>query len=123
MLGVNLGSLGFLTSVTLDDMCGVLEQALYGQVRYSERVMLEAQVIRKTTMVHHARALNDAGVQGYAVIRGKEERVTRKGFDTFCPVGPWIVTEDEIGDGVSHLQGRLWVKDRKSTRLNSSHRT
>ena len=44
-----------------------------------------------------------------AVIRGKEERVTRKGFDTFCPVGPWIVTEDEIGDGVSHLQGRLWV--------------
>jgi 2-keto-4-pentenoate hydratase/2-oxohepta-3-ene-1,7-dioic acid hydratase in catechol pathway len=44
-----------------------------------------------------------------AVIRGKEERVTRKGFDSFCPVGPWIVTEDEIGDAVSHLQGRLWV--------------
>jgi 2-keto-4-pentenoate hydratase/2-oxohepta-3-ene-1,7-dioic acid hydratase in catechol pathway len=44
-----------------------------------------------------------------AVIRGKEERVTRKGFDTFCPVGPWIVTEDEIGDAVSNLQGRLWV--------------
>ena len=44
-----------------------------------------------------------------AVIRGKEERVTRKGFDTFCPVGPWIVTEDEIGDGVFDLQGRLWV--------------
>ncbi|MSP94527.1 MAG: FAA hydrolase family protein [Alphaproteobacteria bacterium] len=44
-----------------------------------------------------------------AVIRGKEERVTRKGFDTFCPVGPWIVTEDEIGEGVSNLQGRLWV--------------
>jgi 2-keto-4-pentenoate hydratase/2-oxohepta-3-ene-1,7-dioic acid hydratase in catechol pathway len=44
-----------------------------------------------------------------AVIRGKEERVTRKGFDTFCPVGPWIVTEDEIGDAVSNLRGRLWV--------------
>ena len=44
-----------------------------------------------------------------AVIRGKEERVTRKGFDTFCPVGPWVVTEDEIGDTVHHLQGRLWV--------------
>ena len=44
-----------------------------------------------------------------AVIRGKEERVTRKGFDTFCPVGPWIVTEDEIGDAASGLQGRLWV--------------
>jgi 2-keto-4-pentenoate hydratase/2-oxohepta-3-ene-1,7-dioic acid hydratase in catechol pathway len=44
-----------------------------------------------------------------AVIRGKEERVTRKGFDTFCPVGPSIVTEDEIGDAVHSLQGRLWV--------------
>jgi 2-keto-4-pentenoate hydratase/2-oxohepta-3-ene-1,7-dioic acid hydratase in catechol pathway len=44
-----------------------------------------------------------------AVIRGQEERVTRKGFDTFCPVGPWIVTEDEIGDAVSNLRGRLWV--------------
>jgi 2-keto-4-pentenoate hydratase/2-oxohepta-3-ene-1,7-dioic acid hydratase in catechol pathway len=44
-----------------------------------------------------------------AVIRGKEERVTRKGFDTFCPVGPWIVTADEIGDAASSLQGRLWV--------------
>jgi len=44
-----------------------------------------------------------------AVIRGKEERVTRKGFDTFCPVGPWIVTADEVGDAASHLRGRLWV--------------
>jgi 2-keto-4-pentenoate hydratase/2-oxohepta-3-ene-1,7-dioic acid hydratase in catechol pathway len=44
-----------------------------------------------------------------AVIRGKEERVTRKGFDTFCPVGPWIVTEDEVGDAAHSLQGRLWV--------------
>jgi len=44
-----------------------------------------------------------------AVIRGPEERVTRKGFDTFCPVGPWIVTEDEVGDAAHRLQGRLWV--------------
>ena len=44
-----------------------------------------------------------------AVIRGKEERVARKAFDTFCPVGPWIVTEDEIGEAASELQGTLWV--------------
>jgi 2-keto-4-pentenoate hydratase/2-oxohepta-3-ene-1,7-dioic acid hydratase in catechol pathway len=46
-----------------------------------------------------------------AVIRGKEERVARKAFDTFCPVGPWIVTEDEIGEAASNLRGRLWVND------------
>jgi 2-keto-4-pentenoate hydratase/2-oxohepta-3-ene-1,7-dioic acid hydratase in catechol pathway len=38
---------------------------------------------------------------GYAclidvVIRGKEERVMRKSFDTFCPLGPWLTTADEI---------------------------
>jgi 2-keto-4-pentenoate hydratase/2-oxohepta-3-ene-1,7-dioic acid hydratase in catechol pathway len=32
------------------------------------------------------------------VVRGKEERVMRKSFDTFCPVGPWIVTRDEAPD-------------------------
>src|SRR5882757_124020 len=43
-----------------------------------------------------------------AVIRGKEERVARKAFDSFCPVGPWIVTADELGDPGA-LQGSLWV--------------
>jgi NAD+ kinase len=69
VLPVNLGSLGFLTSVTLDDMYGVLEQALYGQVRYSERVMIDAQVIRKGQMIHHAHALNDAVLNKAALSR------------------------------------------------------
>ena len=30
------------------------------------------------------------------VVRGKEERVMRKSFDTFCPMGPYITTADEI---------------------------
>lgn len=29
-------------------------------------------------------------------VRGKEERCLRKSFDTFTPVGPWIVSKDEI---------------------------
>ncbi len=33
-----------------------------------------------------------------AVVRGREERVMRKSFDTFCPLGPYIVTRDEIAD-------------------------
>lgn len=32
------------------------------------------------------------------VVRGREERVMRKSFDTFCPLGPHIVTADEIAD-------------------------
>src|SRR5580692_5655826 len=46
------------------------------------------------------------------VIRGKEERVMRKSFDSFCPVGPWITTADEVPDHQAislslHVNGAL----------------
>ena len=63
---------------------------------------------------HHV-ALADAlsYVFGYACLidvtmRGKEERVMRKSYDTFCPVGPWITTADEVGSPFE-LNMRLWV--------------
>lgn len=52
-------------------------------------------------------------VFGYAclldmVVRGREERVFRKAYDTFCPVGPWVVTADEI-EHPDQLSMKLWV--------------
>jgi 2-keto-4-pentenoate hydratase/2-oxohepta-3-ene-1,7-dioic acid hydratase in catechol pathway len=41
-------------------------------------------------------------------VRGDEDRSTRKSFDTFTPVGPVLVTADEIPDPHG-LQLRLWV--------------
>lgn len=41
-------------------------------------------------------------------IRGREERVFRKSYDTFTPVGPWIVTADEVPDP-SNVEMKLWV--------------
>ena len=54
-------------------------------------------------------------VFGYAclidmVIRGTEERVMRKSWDTFCPFGPWVTTADEVPNPES-LSLRLWVND------------
>lgn len=43
-------------------------------------------------------------------MRGEEERSWRKSFDTFTPIGPWIVTADEVGDP-HNLQMDLWVND------------
>ncbi|HTO28543.1 MAG TPA: fumarylacetoacetate hydrolase family protein, partial [Devosia sp.] len=37
-----------------------------------------------------------------------EERVFRKAYDSFCPVGPWIVTADEVGHPDA-LSMKLWV--------------
>lgn len=43
-------------------------------------------------------------------VRGKEDRSTRKSFDTFTPIGPYIVTKDEVPDP-NNLDMRLWVND------------
>jgi 2-keto-4-pentenoate hydratase/2-oxohepta-3-ene-1,7-dioic acid hydratase in catechol pathway len=40
----------------------------------------------------------------------QEERVMRKSFETFTPIGPWIVTTDEIPDSGA-LDLRLWVNE------------
>src|SRR5580704_19200942 len=69
ILPVNLGGLGFLTSVTLDDMYPVLEQAITGEARYSERVLLESRVMRQGKPFHCARALNDAVLNKAALAR------------------------------------------------------
>jgi 2-keto-4-pentenoate hydratase/2-oxohepta-3-ene-1,7-dioic acid hydratase in catechol pathway len=62
-------------------------------------------------------------VFGYAclldmVVRGKEERVFRKAFDTFCPVGPWITTADEVGDPTA-LEMKLWVNGELKQHANT----
>ncbi len=43
-------------------------------------------------------------------VRGKEDRVMRKSYDSFCPIGPALVTADEVGDP-SALDLKLWVND------------
>lgn len=53
-------------------------------------------------------------------IRGGEDRTWRKGFDTFMPIGPWVVTADEIPDP-NHLDLKLWVNDELRQNSNTSY--
>jgi len=69
ILPINLGGLGFLTSVKLDELYPILEEVLQGRNRVSERTLLEAEVIRDgATSVKH-RALNDAVLNKGALSR------------------------------------------------------
>jgi 2-keto-4-pentenoate hydratase/2-oxohepta-3-ene-1,7-dioic acid hydratase in catechol pathway len=61
---------------------------------------------------------------GYAclmdmTVRGKQERVMRKSFDTFCPIGPYIVTADEVSDPAA-LNLQLTVNGVVKQKANTS---
>jgi NAD+ kinase len=69
ILAVNLGGLGFLTSVTLDELYPVLDQILAGQHRVSERMMLDAEILRGGKVAERQCALNDAVANKAAIAR------------------------------------------------------
>src|ERR1700681_3292913 len=46
ILAVNLGGLGFLTTVPQDEIYSILEEIFSGKHRVSERVMLESEIVR-----------------------------------------------------------------------------
>ncbi|WDL95675.1 fumarylacetoacetate hydrolase family protein [Alicyclobacillus sp. ALC3] len=52
-------------------------------------------------------------------VRGQEDRPMRKSYDSFTPIGPWIVTSDEVGDPHT-LDLQLWVNDELRQSANTS---
>lgn len=48
----------------------------------------------------------------------EEERVTRKSFETFTPLGPWLVTADEVPDP-HNLRNQLWVNGQSKQDANT----
>ena len=49
----------------------------------------------------------------------EEERSMRKSFEIFTPLGPWIVTADEVPDPGA-LENRLWVNGELRQSANTS---
>jgi len=69
ILGVNLGSLGFLTEITLDELYPALESCLSGDYRVSERMMLRASIERDGEEIQTHRVLNDVVINKGALAR------------------------------------------------------
>jgi NAD+ kinase len=69
ILGINLGTLGFLTEVGVDEMIPALEQVIAGKVSAESRLRLEVLVSRAGGEVARFLALNDAVISNIALSR------------------------------------------------------
>jgi NAD+ kinase len=69
ILAVNLGGLGFLTSITLDELYPMLEQVFEEKHLIGERMMLEAEIWRRSALLENHTALNDAVANKGALAR------------------------------------------------------
>ncbi len=74
ILGVNLGSLGFITETAPDEMISAVEEALSGKAIEHRRMLLDISLLRKGKKVESAVVFNDAVVT-------KEARTTMLKFD------------------------------------------
>src|SRR6058998_328219 len=142
ILPINMGSLGFLTSFTLDELYPALEDTLTGRSSVSQRVMLQVQLERAGSVIENQSALNDAVINKGALARMIElhliinsEFVCRYRADGLIVASPTGSTAYSLSAGgpIVHpavesfvitpicphtLSDRPLVIDRKSTRLN-----
>jgi NAD+ kinase len=83
VLGVNFGSLGFLTEVTLPELYPALQAALDGKAHVEERLMLQATTLRPSAPSRSEIALNDVVIN-----KGARSRL----IDLSVSVGDGLVT-------------------------------
>jgi len=94
IVGVNLGSLGFLTEITVDELYPILEYCLKGDPRVSERMMLEVTVSRDNKEIEKTHVLNDMVINKGALARivDLETRVNRHFLTNFKADGLIVST-------------------------------
>ncbi|HMC23321.1 MAG TPA: NAD(+)/NADH kinase, partial [Thermoanaerobaculia bacterium] len=79
VLGVNMGTLGFLTEVRVEEFPAVLEQVLSGKYEAEERVTFDVIVEGQQREKRIYRVLNDATINKSALARIVEMRVSVSG--------------------------------------------
>lgn len=94
IVGVNLGSLGFLTEVTVEELYPLLERCLKGEPRVSERMMLEVTVCRDNQEIERCHVLNDMVINKGALARivDLETKVNRHFLTTYKADGLIVST-------------------------------
>jgi len=69
ILGINLGSLGFITEISKENVFNSLDKLLSGECEIEERMMLNAMIIRDGRQISEYRVLNDVVINKGALAR------------------------------------------------------
>ncbi len=69
VLGINYGSLGYLTDFRIEEMFPAIEAIIAGEYEIDRRVMLEAQLLRGNKQMAAGRVLNDVVMNKAALAR------------------------------------------------------
>jgi len=76
ILPINMGSLGFLTSFTLQELHPALDDTLEGRFSLSERVMIRAELHRAGKVIDDQQVLNEVVINKGALARMIEVELT-----------------------------------------------
>jgi NAD+ kinase len=69
IIGVNLGTLGFLTNVPVEQVYPTMEMVLLGQYKVQERVLLDVSIKREGKVISSHHVLNDMVINKGALAR------------------------------------------------------
>lgn len=117
-----VGALGFFLKAPSSILgTGGTVRLPYHDRRFDQEGELGCVIGRRARQVPVDQALRH--VFGYTAVlditmRGGEDRSTRKSFETFTPIGPWLVTADEFGTP-EDTDLRCWVNDELRQEANT----
>jgi|SRR5688572_9391038 NAD+ kinase len=103
ILGVNFGSLGFLTETRIDEMDATLASVLDGTATYDERLMLRAEVERGAGIMDRRVVLNDVVFTKAALSRIIEVSVSVGGLPVTTVKADGLIVATATGSTAYNL--------------------
>ena len=113
-------------STVIGDSAAIeIEPAVSEQIDYEiELAVVIGQPLRNATAEAAMAAIFGLTILNDVTARDLQRRHDQwfkgKGLDTFCPLGPWVVTHDDIADPHA-LNLKLWVNDELRQSDNTRH--